>query len=88
MIFREGDRVIVKGSCERSLIGETGVIVELWGDRNADVRFDNPNIPSIFLESSNGKHQSVRGMSLCLLELIEDDEIDISEDDMSFILGV
>lgn len=88
MIFREGDRVIVKDSIVHSLVGETGVIVELWGNRNADVRFDNPNIPSLFLKSSNGKHQSVRGMSLDILELIEDDEVYISEDDMSFILGV
>lgn len=87
MIFREGDRVIVKNSIAHSLIGETGVIVELWGKRNADVRFDNPNIPRVFLESSNGKHQSVRGMSLDLLEAIED-EIDVSEDEILFMLGV
>lgn len=86
-MFLEGNRVIVKDSVVRSLVGETGVIVELWGNRNADVRFDNPNIPSFFLESSNGKHQSVRGMSLSLLEAIED-EIDVSEDEILFMLGV
>ena len=86
-MFREGDRVIVKDSIVYSLVGETGVIVELWGNRNADVQFDNPNIPRVFLESSNGKHQSVRGMSLNLLELIED-EVDVSEGEILFILGV
>lgn len=89
MEFYEGARVEVIISRIKALVGETGVIVEIWGDgENCDVRFDNKGLPSDWVQSSLGKYKDTRGFSLDKLKIIEDDICDMSEDDMSFILGV
>ena len=89
MEFYEGARVEVISSRIKALVGETGVIVEIWGDgENCDVRFDNKGLPFDWMQSGLGKHSGTRGFSLDRLKIIEDDICDMSEDDMSFILGV
>ena len=89
MEFYEGARVEVIRSRLKALVGETGVIVEIWGDgENCDVRFDNKELPFDWMQSGLGKHSGTRGFSLDRLKIIEDDICDMSEDDMSFILGV
>ena len=88
MDFYEGARVEVISSRLIALVGETGVIVEIWHDgENCDVRFDNKALPSEWMTSSLGKHKDTRGFSLDRLKIIDDDICDMSEDDMSFILG-
>ena len=89
MEFYEGARVEVISSSLKALVGETGVIVEIWGDgENCDVRFDNKGLPFDWMQSGLGKYSGTRGFSLDRLKIIEDDICDMSEDDMSFILGV
>lgn len=89
MEFYEGARVEVISSRIKALVGETGVIVEIWGDgENCDVRLDNKALPQEWIKSGLGKNKNVRGFSLDRLKIIEDDICDMSEDDMSFILGV
>ena len=89
MEFYEGARVEVISSRIAALVGETGVIVEIWDDReNCDVRLDNKALPSDWIQSSLGKYKDTRGFSLDRLKIIEDDICDMSDDDMSFILGV
>lgn len=89
MGFYEGARVEVISSRIKALVGETGVIVEIWDDgENCDVRLDNKALPQEWVKSSLGKNKNVRGFSLDRLKIIEDDICDMSDDDMSFILGV